>query len=253
MPPKGGNAKKESGRAKKAENEASKKDQAAAEKEKQEAAAWKDDTKGSKASKEDKEEKRKAELARKAENARLLAEEESSAPAKVKVAPKAAKKAAPKPAGPGAIAAGGGLAATSTPDPLETDKGKEKEERLPEEPESFSATGIDNALDLLDVVTAKMDKASVGQQAAGIERHPERRFKAAFEAYQEREIPIARKEHPGLRLQQYKDMLYKQFQKSPENPFNQTTVDYDATKEEKVEALKLKKAQVEERLREKRG
>jgi len=28
-------------------------------------------------------------------------------------------------------------------------------------------------LDLLDVVTAKMDKASVGQQAAGIERHPE--------------------------------------------------------------------------------
>jgi hypothetical protein len=35
--------------------------------------------------------------------------------------------------------------------------------------------------------------------------------------------------------------------------FNQTVVDYDATKEEKVEALKLKKAQVEERLREKRS
>lgn len=43
----------------------------------------------------------------------------------------------------------------------------------PKEIESFSATGIDNALDLLDVVTAKMDKASVGSQAAGIERHPE--------------------------------------------------------------------------------
>lgn len=39
--------------------------------------------------------------------------------------------------------------------------------------ESFSATGIDNALDLLEVVNAKTDKASVGQQAAGIERHPE--------------------------------------------------------------------------------
>ncbi|KAJ7144952.1 DUF1014-domain-containing protein [Mycena crocata] len=250
MPPKGGNAKKEGGRAKKAENEEKKKNDAAAEKERKEAEAWKDkDVKGGKANKEEKEQKRLAELARKAENAKLLAEEEASAPAKVKVAPKAVKKVQ-KPAGPGAIAAGGGLAAVAAPEP---EKGKEKAERVDEEPESYSATGIDNALDLLEVVTAKMDKASVGQQAAGIERHPERRFKAAFEAYQERELPIARKEHPGLRLQQYKDLLFKQFQKSPENPFNQTVVDYDATKEEKVEALKLKKAQVEERLREKRS
>ncbi|KAF7353821.1 DUF1014-domain-containing protein [Mycena venus] len=276
MPPKGGNAKKESGRAKKAENEAKKQEAAAAEKERKEADAWTDkDVKGGKASKQEKEEKRLAELARKAENARLLAEEEASAPAKVKAAPKAVKKAA-KPAGPGAIAAGGGLgavAAPEAPDSEPTSKGKAKEER-PEEPESFSATGIDNALDLLEVVTAKMDKASVGQQAAGIERHPEvsrhsprfigsfvdilhsgdsRHGYAAFEAYQERELPIARKEHPGLRLQQYKDMLFKQFQKSPENPFNQVVVDYDATKEDKVEALRLKKAQVEERLREKRS
>lgn len=43
----------------------------------------------------------------------------------------------------------------------------------PKEIESYSATGIDNALDLLEVVNAKTDKASVGQQAAGIEKHPE--------------------------------------------------------------------------------
>lgn len=43
--------------------------------------------------------------------------------------------------------------------------------------ESFHATGIDDALELLEVVNAKADKASVGQQAAGLERHPERRFK----------------------------------------------------------------------------
>ena len=43
----------------------------------------------------------------------------------------------------------------------------------PQEVESFSATGIDSALDLLEVVNAKTDKASVGQQAAGIEKHPE--------------------------------------------------------------------------------
>ncbi|KII89402.1 hypothetical protein PLICRDRAFT_41047 [Plicaturopsis crispa FD-325 SS-3] len=245
MPPKGGNAKKEGGRAKKAENEAKKKESANAEKEKKEAEKWSDGAKAAKASKEEKEERRKAELARKAENARLLAEEEASAPAKVKAPPKAVKKSAKdvKPAGPGAIAAGGGLGGV---------KGKDKAPDEPKEVESFSATGIDNALDLLEVVTAKMDKASVGAQAAGIERHPERRFKAAYEAYQERELPIIRSEHPGLRLQQYKDLLYKQFQKSPENPFNQTVISYDATKEEKVEALKARQAQTAERLREKK-
>ncbi|RXW18173.1 hypothetical protein EST38_g7670 [Candolleomyces aberdarensis] len=249
MAPKGGNAKKESGRAKKAENESKKASAAAEEKERKEADAWRDDSvKGGKAKKQDQEDKRKADLARKAENARLLAEEEAGAAPKVKAAPKASsskgKKPAAsssKPAGPGAIAAGGGLGSIDA-------SGGESEEV-----ESFAATGIDNALDLLEVVTAKMDKASVGQQAAGIERHPERRFKAAFEAYKEQELPELKKDHPGLRLQQYHDMLYKQFQKSPDNPFNQTTVAYDASKEEKLDTLNKKKAEVEERLREKRG
>ncbi|KAG6902672.1 hypothetical protein C0995_013364 [Termitomyces sp. Mi166 len=240
MAPKGGNAKKESGRAKKAENEANKKAQEAADKERKEAEKWKDGAKTAKASKQEKEDKRQADLARKAENARLLAEEEAAAPSKVKSAPKAGKsKPTPKPAGPGAIAAGGGLGAVSS---AKDDVPEEKKEI-----ESYAATGIDNALDLLEVVNAKMDKASIGQQAAGIERHPE----AAFEAYQERELPKIKIEHPGLRLQQYKDLLYKQFQKSPENPFNQTSVAYDATKEQKVKALEDKKAQVEERLKEK--
>lgn len=138
--------------------------------ERKEAEKWAAGGKGAKP-KEDKEEKRRAELARKAENARILAEEEASAPAKVKTPPKAgAKKAAPKvvkPAGPGAIAAGGGLAASGASTPAEVDDGK------PAEVEVYSATGIDNAIDLLGVVTAKMDKASVGSQAANIERHPE--------------------------------------------------------------------------------
>ncbi|KAF8528158.1 DUF1014-domain-containing protein [Hysterangium stoloniferum] len=244
MPPKGGNAKKEAGRAKKAENENKKKEVAAAEKDRKEAAEWEDGAKSNKA-KELKEEKKRAEAARKAENARLLAEEETSAPAKVKAAPKAGAKKAPKaqtPAGPGAIAAGGGLGGSSSA----TGKlGAGGEDKI----ESFQATGIDDALDLLSIVNAKTDKASVGQQAAGLERHPERRFKAAFEAYQERELPQAKQDHPGLRLQQYKDLLYKQFQKSPDNPFNQVLVSYDANKDEKVEALKKKKEQVEERLR----
>lgn len=119
--------------------------------------------KGGKAAREAKEEKRRADLARKAESARLLAEEEATAPSKVKAAPKAGQKKRTepaRPAGPGAIAAGGGLG--------ESGGGREGKEQ-----ESYSATGIDSALELLDVVTAKMDKASLGQQAAGLERHPE--------------------------------------------------------------------------------
>jgi len=245
MAPKGGNAKKESGRAKKAENESKKQEQAAVEKEKKEADKWSDkDLKGGKAKQEDKEEKRKADLARKAENARLLAEEEAAVSASKPKATPSKKKAGAsvKPAGPGAIAAGDGM----DPGPSSS-----KSNEAAAEVESYAATGIDNALDLLEVVTAKTDKASVGQQAAKIEQHPERRFKAALEAYSERELHKAKEEHPGLRLQQYKDLLFKQFQKSPENPYNQTTISYDASKDEKVEALKAKKSQVEERLREK--
>jgi len=238
MAPKSVNTKKEAGRAKKAENEAKKKSTVEAEKERKEADTWVDpDVKGGKAAKLAKEEKRKADLARRAENAKLLAEEEADVPVKVKNPPKA-KKYTPKPAGPGAIAAGGELGTEAADD------------TAPQaEVESYAATGIDNALDLLDAVNAKTDKASVGQQAANLERHPERRYKATFEAYQERELPNIKLERPGLRLQQYKELLHKQFQKSPDNPFNQVTVSYDASKEEKIEALEQKQTEVKERLR----
>ncbi|KAH9057566.1 hypothetical protein EDB87DRAFT_1675638 [Lactarius vividus] len=263
MAPKGGNAKKESGRAKKAENEANKRAAAEEAKERAEASKWDDGARSTKKSKEDKEEKRKAELARKAENARLLEEEEAALRAK-KAAPKPpAKKGHTKPAGPGAITAGDGV-----PDPTLTAESPSKSgDVLPKEVESFAATGIDNALDLLEVVTAKVDKASIGNQAAGIEKHPEvcnfaflvqtnrssltRLYSAAFNSYVERELPNIREEQPGLRLQQYKDLLFKQFQKSPENPFNQATVDFNATNEEKVEVLRRRQEEIRERLREK--
>lgn len=239
MPPRGVSTKKESGRSKKAENEAKKKEAVVVDKERQEASKWEQGSKKDKNA--DKEAKRQEQLARKAEAARLLAEEEVGMSSKKVTSNKAGnKKKDTKPAGPGAISAGGGL---DSVDVKETDT-------EPKEVESYSATGIESALELLEVVNAKTDKATVGQQAAGIERHPERRFKAALEAYKQRELPNLREEHPGLRLQQYEEILFKKFQKAPENPFNQTVVTYDATKEEKVDALKRKNVAVEERLRE---
>jgi len=250
MAPKGSSGKTESGRAKKAVNEANKRAAAEEAKERAEKDKWVEGAKSNKA-KEDREAKRKEAQARKEENARLLAEEEASARAK-KPPPKAdAKKSGwkPKPADPGAIAAAAASDdAVVAPAVSAESSGKSGGE--PQEVESFAATGIDNALDLLEVVTAKVDDASIGNQAATtVEKHPERRFKASFNAYVDRELPNIRAEQPGLRLQQYKDLLFKQFQKSPENPFNQTTVEYNATSEEKVEALRKRQDEIRDRLR----
>jgi hypothetical protein len=76
-----------------------------------------------------------------------------------------------------------------------------------------------------------IDDSSV--KAKDVEKHPERRFKAALAAFEERELPRFKAENPGLRLSQLKDLMYKAFQKSPDNPFNQANVlAYNATQEE---------------------
>ncbi|CED84814.1 Uncharacterized conserved protein [Phaffia rhodozyma] len=201
---------------------------------------------GSKVKDTSKEEKRLAELAKKEERARLLAAEEASIP-KAKVKPamasktKASKKVE-KPAGPGAIAAGGGIASTVFVPSVEV----ENDDETPVA--HLQATGIDEMLEALEIANAKSDKAAVGQRAANLEAHPERRYKAALEAYIEAELPVIKKEQPGMRLQQYKERLFKQFQKHPDNPFNQVSVRYNADKEERLDALKAANAAQEKRL-----
>ncbi|GAA5964493.1 hypothetical protein JCM21900_002968 [Sporobolomyces salmonicolor] len=220
------NAKAVAGRARKEEAAQGKKQQQAAEAEAKEADKWNQGAKG-KSTKEDKVAQAEAARARKAEAARLLAEEEASMPSKPKAAaPKAgAKKAPPK--------------APSVPS---FDAGVS-------EPASFSASGIDDALDMLSLVGSKTDKASLGSQASKIDTHPERRYKAAFEAYKEEQLPILKKEYPGLRLQQYNDRMYENFKKSPLNPFNQVSIAYNSTKADKVAALQAQKDEIARRLR----
>ncbi|WRT70754.1 uncharacterized protein IL334_007753 [Kwoniella shivajii] len=242
MPPKGGNAKKEGGRAKKAENEEKKNQAANAAKAAKEAEEWKSGAKSN--SKAEAAQQKAAEAARKkAEKDALLAAEEASLPSKVKSAPKAgsgsgSSASKKKNNNDVLVKTGTGVAGYGLSDPSGHRRAKDEFGEL-EETVELSAKGIDEMLEAMELVNQRTDKATLGAKAAiSIDAHPERRFKAAFEAYLDRELPILKEEHPGLRQNQMRDLIYKQFQKAPENPFNQAKIAYNATKDEKVDALK---------------
>eukprot|EP00286_Rhodomonas_abbreviata_P012801 CAMPEP_0181327396 /NCGR_PEP_ID=MMETSP1101-20121128/22079_1 /TAXON_ID=46948 /ORGANISM="Rhodomonas abbreviata, Strain Caron Lab Isolate" /LENGTH=216 /DNA_ID=CAMNT_0023436053 /DNA_START=34 /DNA_END=684 /DNA_ORIENTATION=- len=76
------------------------------------------------------------------------------------------------------------------------------------------ASGVDGATELLQ-------NLRTGQMEPVVDAHPERRRKAAFAAYEEREIPRLREENKGLKLSQIKEIIFKNWQKSPENPMNE--------------------------------
>uniref|UniRef100_A0A0D6QX41 Coiled-coil domain-containing protein n=1 Tax=Araucaria cunninghamii TaxID=56994 RepID=A0A0D6QX41_ARACU len=73
----------------------------------------------------------------------------------------------------------------------------------------LEAHSIDEALERMTVNTLPSD------------RHPERRLKASYKAFEEAELPKLKEEKPGLSLNQYKDMVWKLWKKSPDNPLNQ--------------------------------
>nr|CAD7463241.1 unnamed protein product [Timema tahoe] len=54
-----------------------------------------------------------------------------------------------------------------------------------------------------------------------VDRHPEKRLKAAYTAFEEANMPRIKSENPTLRLSQLKQILRKDWMKSPENPLNQ--------------------------------
>lgn len=53
------------------------------------------------------------------------------------------------------------------------------------------------------------------------DRHPEKRLKAAFKAYESENLPRIKAENPSMRLSQWKQILFKEWTKSPQNPLNQ--------------------------------
>jgi hypothetical protein len=91
---------------------------------------------------------------------------------------------------------------TATEQPLE-----ENVNRLQVEGEV--ARTVEDAIQLLSTKEEDVDK------------HPEKRMKAAYLAFEEKNLPILKAENPNLRLSQLRQMLKKDWVKSPENPLNQ--------------------------------
>lgn len=54
-----------------------------------------------------------------------------------------------------------------------------------------------------------------------VDKHPEKRLKAAYNAFEEVNLPRLKAENPTLRLTQLKQLLRKEWLKSPQNPLNQ--------------------------------
>mmetsp|Transcript_27374 Transcript_27374/g.57110 ORF Transcript_27374/g.57110 Transcript_27374/m.57110 type:complete len:277 (-) Transcript_27374:379-1209(-) len=76
---------------------------------------------------------------------------------------------------------------------------------------NLQASGLDSALSAMSVAGGDVD-----------ERHPEKRRKAAYKAYEEKMMPEMKEQYPGLKRQQYLDKIFALWKKSPENPMNQT-------------------------------
>ncbi|XP_078526203.1 coiled-coil domain-containing protein 124 [Lissotriton helveticus] len=187
----------------------------------QEDALWKDDDKHvlrKEQRKEDREKRRLEQLERKKEAQRLLDEE--------------------------AATLRGKLQKSLTPPPKitraqieETLRAEEQEaSRSAEKPKSHIETPLEENINrrVLEEGTVEArtveDAISVLSVAEELDRHPERRMKAAFAAYEELSMPRLKQENPNMRLSQLKQLLKKEWMKSPENPLNQRHVSYNAPK-----------------------
>jgi hypothetical protein len=210
------NSKKVAGNARKAEAAAQK---AAAEDLKKEAAEDEQWQKGSKSNaKKEAEAAKKAEQAKKkAEKDALLKEEEADI--------------------------GGRAEPKKSKTPAKKSRGLDLSQLDDDNPGSLNASGIDNALDALSLTT--------GGDDSKIDKHPERRFAAAFAKYEERRLQEMKQDGSGtgLRLDQRKQRIRKEFDKSPENPFNQVTAAYNASRADLTDIKVQEKDKIEKRLR----
>ncbi|KAM3721581.1 Coiled-coil domain-containing protein [Dirofilaria immitis] len=196
----------------KARKEAAKKEEAERKKKAEEDAYWQDDDKNvaRKQRKQEAERKRMEALQRRHEN-RIAYDEEM-------------KTLSGKAAGPSKITQ---AAIEANKRAEEERKREEEKERLLKEQRLEAKEGeIEENVNQLEIdsetartVTEAINILSVGKPI--IDRHPEKRLKAAYQEFEEKMLPRLREEYPTYRLSQLKQVLKKKWQKSPENPLNQ--------------------------------
>lgn len=62
--------------------------------------------------------------------------------------------------------------------------------------------------------------AVLSSKANDVDKHPEKRLKAAYAAFEAHRLKQIKEQNPTLRLSQIRQMVFKEWQKSPENPLN---------------------------------
>ncbi|KAH0919891.1 hypothetical protein HID58_027551 [Brassica napus] len=108
------------------------------------------------------------------------------------------------------------------------EESKKKQTRMAAEEEYekmvlVSNTNRDDSIIDARTVDEALAKMSVADNLP-VDRHPEKRLKASFKAYEEVEMPRLKEEKPGLTHTQYKDLIWKMWKKSPDNPLNQNRI-----------------------------
>lgn len=226
----GANSKAEEGRARKAEAKEKEKQKSRSEKEKLEEKKWAEGTKDD--SKRQEEEAKRLEKLIKKQEKKEIEDKEAQELAKYKAS------------------AGKSKSNGSTPEPLFRSKslnwtlsassdGANSSESL----EKFSASNLDDALLLLE--STNISSSSLNT----VEKHPERRMKAAFALFEAQEMPKLRQENPSLKHSQLLERLHKLWKKSPENPFNQLHVAHNMTAEDQAQIIKADRDRNLDRLR----
>eukprot|EP00210_Caulerpa_lentillifera_P002566 g2461.t1 len=90
-------------------------------------------------------------------------------------------------------------------------------ENVNREEKLVEARNIDDAIVVLN------EHLPASSETQKQDLHPEKRRKAAYKTFYERELAELKEEKPGLKLSQYKDLIFKRWLKSPDNPMNQVT------------------------------
>uniref|UniRef100_A0A7N0T6Y4 Coiled-coil domain-containing protein n=1 Tax=Kalanchoe fedtschenkoi TaxID=63787 RepID=A0A7N0T6Y4_KALFE len=105
------------------------------------------------------------------------------------------------------------------------EEAKKKQNRLASEEEYEKMVLVSNTNRDDSIIEARSVEEALAKitvtDSLPVDRHPEKRLKASFKAFEEAELPRLKEEKPGLTHNQYKDLIWKLWKKSPDNPLNQ--------------------------------